>query len=60
MILPSGLVPDPVYDTDPPGLTVTLEDGFVIVAVGGWLVPMTRVTSTVWVTAPLVPRIVSG
>ena len=35
VILPSGLVPDPAYDTAPPGLTVRLEDGLVIVATGG-------------------------
>ena len=35
VILPSGSVPDPAYDTAPPGLTVTLEDGLAIVALGG-------------------------
>jgi hypothetical protein len=35
VILPSGSLPDPANDTDPPGLTVTFEAGVVIVAVGG-------------------------
>ena len=34
-IVPSGSFPDPAKDTDPPALTVTFAEGFVIVAVGG-------------------------
>jgi len=34
-MLPSGSLPEPEKNTDPPGSTVTFEDGLVIVAVGG-------------------------
>ena len=60
--VPSESVPLPENDTAPPGLTVTLPAGFVIVATGAWFGTelTTSVTLAVRVTEPLVPRITSG